>query len=563
MRKGRWINLIREGILKMNQPEFAKWLTQSTGVPVDASMVGKIESWGSVDIKKKNTKKVIPDPKIINLLESIFGVKTGNKILATRIIENTEEKEENTEEYYISSVTDTKNQDLIPIVYGYPAALRLNFFSREPKNKTLEKHNNSKFIIHVVSQATENLITNARVRFYSKRGTLQEDLTTYTDENGNAEIYSSTKNTNSMHFGSIRVDASLSGHWDYYQPDVTLHTSSPFNIELERVVIPSTSSVLSHFHSESRRLDQNCVPKVGVIDTGIDFNHPDLNVIEGFGFYSISSGTTSHADNGVGHGTHVAGIIGSSNQDSLGMAPGTSLISYRIFPDRSPATSNRDENINQGIGATFLDLRKAIIHAVNHECDIINISLDFDFSLDEYLDRKTKISSIKQECNRAFNRGIVVVAAAGNKARSKVAYPAAIDTVVGVSAMGRKNTVCHHSYDNKHFGLPKDISDHSNRFGKFSNYCKSKKNIQFVASGIGITSTIIGGGYGVMTGTSMACAVVSGVLANLLSQNPTIYNMPRNQERAIAMLNLLKNSDNLKNLNFGKKYQGDGMPVLK
>lgn len=132
--------------------------------------------------------------------------------------------------------------------------------------------------------------------------------------------------------------------------------------------------------------------KIAVIDTGIDYNHPDLfglgpdgKVIGGYDF--IDNDKTPFDTNG--HGTEVAGIIAADGALS-GIAPKAKLLAYRV--------SDTGESVSSDL------IVKAIEQAIIDKADIINISLG--------VNKTNKI--IDDSVNKAVNSGIVVVTAAGN-----------------------------------------------------------------------------------------------------------------------------------------------------
>ena len=132
--------------------------------------------------------------------------------------------------------------------------------------------------------------------------------------------------------------------------------------------------------------------KIAVIDTGVDFNHPDLlgwgeggKVIGGYNF--VQENQLPMDSNG--HGTKVAGII-AANGNTLGVAPNAKILAYKVSED--------------GEGVSSELIRKAIEKAIEDKADIINISLGVN---------KTN-SKIDNAVNHALNNGIFVVTAAGN-----------------------------------------------------------------------------------------------------------------------------------------------------
>ena len=132
--------------------------------------------------------------------------------------------------------------------------------------------------------------------------------------------------------------------------------------------------------------------KIAVIDTGVDFNHPDLfgwgpdgKVIGGYNF--INENQLPMDTNG--HGTKVAGII-AADGNTLGVAHKAKILAYKVSED--------------GEGVSSELIRKAIEKAIEDKADIINISLGVN---------KTN-SKIDSAVNHAWDNGIFVVTAAGN-----------------------------------------------------------------------------------------------------------------------------------------------------
>jgi len=132
--------------------------------------------------------------------------------------------------------------------------------------------------------------------------------------------------------------------------------------------------------------------KIGIIDTGIDYNHPDLL---GFGPSGKVVGGYDFVDNDnkpidtTGHGTEVAGII-AADGNLKGVAPKAKLFSYKV--------SSNGESVSSDL------IVKAIHRAIEDKVNVINISLGVNKTNDE----------IDQAVNEAVKNGIIVVVAAGN-----------------------------------------------------------------------------------------------------------------------------------------------------
>ena len=240
---------------------------------------------------------------------------------------------------------------------------------------------------------------------------------------------------------------------------------------------------------------------VAVIDTGVNEMSGELPVAARSHFIGSSD------NDGAGHGTHVAGIIAARVNGSYGagIAPDATIKSYKVLGD-------------DGSGATSYSVA-AVRAAVKDGVDIINLSLG---SIAE--DPNFQIA-----LNEAYNAGVIVVAAAGNDGGLIDSYPACYDNVISVGA--------------------------TNEINKRSDYSNVNKKIDVCAPGSRIWSTNrTGGDYVDKSGTSMACPVVSGIIAVLLSSGKLGTKSPA---RVDATLNLMK-----KNSIFVHGMLGSGIPYL-
>ncbi|MGA7615874.1 MAG: S8 family serine peptidase [Thermoanaerobaculia bacterium] len=151
--------------------------------------------------------------------------------------------------------------------------------------------------------------------------------------------------------------------------------------------------------------------KVGIIDTGITKNHPDLASAYAGGFDFVENDDDPQDENG--HGTHVAGTIGARDNGIgvIGVAPDVQIYSLRIL--------GADGN------GSVSDEVKAVDWAIGHGINVINLSLG------------APDSSVLEEdaFQRAYDAGIVTVAASGNESAQAVDYPGAYPTVISVGAV--------------------------------------------------------------------------------------------------------------------------------
>ena len=219
--------------------------------------------------------------------------------------------------------------------------------------------------------------------------------------------------------------------------------------------------------------------KVGILDTGIDYNHEDLKGNYRGGYNFVGNNNNPIDDNG--HGTHVAGIIAAEDNGIgvVGVAPQAYLYSVKILSFDS-------------IGA-ISDVVSGLEWSVDNGMHVINLSLG---SEDNSI-------SVGRAINNTYNAGILIASAAGNSGNAagsgnNMDFPAKYDGVVSVGAT--------------------DIND--NR-AKFSS---TGPKLELSAPGADILSTLNGNKYGKLSGTSMSCPHVTGVAALIMSADPGITN---------------------------------------
>ena len=205
-----------------------------------------------------------------------------------------------------------------------------------------------------------------------------------------------------------------------------------------------------------------------VIDTGIDFDHPDLSV-DATRSKSFVTGVTS-ADDENGHGTHVAGIIAARNNTFgvLGVASGASLVSLRVLDKEGKGTlSSMIQALNY-------------IQANGKAGDVVNMSLGED-QVSDILD---------QQVQKTAAKGIYIAIAAGNEGKAANLY-----------SPGRAN-------GNNIYTV--SAVDSLDNYASFSNF--GNDVVDYAAPGVRILSTYKDGLYAKMSGTSMAAPHVAGLL---------------------------------------------------
>ncbi len=212
---------------------------------------------------------------------------------------------------------------------------------------------------------------------------------------------------------------------------------------------------------------------VGVLDTGVDSNHPDLigKVI------TDNSVSTDDTVDSIGHGTEVSGIIAANtnnNQGIAGIAWNTMILPVKVT----------DENGQARVSTVVAALDKAYSSGAK----IIQISLSTSqFS-----------QTLKDAIALAQSRGLLIVSTGGNTAIREVRYPAAFDGVIGVGA--------------------------TDQSGKIESYSTTGDHISLVAPGSSIYTTSIDSGYAAVSGTSFSAPQVSGTAALIWSVVPTLTN---------------------------------------
>lgn len=215
---------------------------------------------------------------------------------------------------------------------------------------------------------------------------------------------------------------------------------------------------------------------VAVLDTGVDYTHPDLKnrVLKSKGYNFVDNNSDTMDDNG--HGTHVSGIIAANANDNIGIAGIDGTLDVKIIPIKV-LDSNGEGDIN--------DIVKGIKYAADNGADIINLS----FGANE----KSKL--IAEAISYAKSKGVFVVAAAGNDNEDSDNISPAGDGAFTVAAM---------SYNYKK--------------ASFSDYGNC---IKVSAPGVEILSTVPGG-YEAWDGTSMAAPVATGIAAMVKAEDPNL-----------------------------------------
>jgi thermitase len=212
---------------------------------------------------------------------------------------------------------------------------------------------------------------------------------------------------------------------------------------------------------------------VAIIDTGIDYNHPDLagRVIKGRDF----ANNDDDPMDGHAHGTHCAGIAGASADNGIGIAgvaPGVSLMAVKVLSDSGSGTTDA--------------VCGGIVWAADQGAHVISLSLGGPGG------KEAKQAAV----DYARSKGAVVVAAMGNNGANVAVYPGASKGVIGVGATTAEDTRA--------------------SFSNFGDW------IAVAAPGHQILSTVPNGGFAAYSGTSMATPHVAGLAGLVRSAFPAL-----------------------------------------
>ena len=232
--------------------------------------------------------------------------------------------------------------------------------------------------------------------------------------------------------------------------------------------------------------------KVAIIDTGIDYTHPDLDANYKGGYDFVNVDADPKDDNG--HGTHCAGIVAAEDNDIgvIGVAPEAYLYAVKVL---------------DSTGSGYLsDVVAGIEWTVDNGMHVVSMSIGTD----------TDYTTLHDACDAAYAAGAVLVAAAGNdylrrgRAESDtVDYPARYSSVIAVGATDETNVK--------------------------ASWSSTGSALELAAPGVNIYSTLptypvtmsadYGYNYGTASGTSMACPHVTGTVSLIMVSHPEWSNV--------------------------------------
>ena len=226
--------------------------------------------------------------------------------------------------------------------------------------------------------------------------------------------------------------------------------------------------------------------RVAVLDTGVDANHPALSG-------SLATGkdcTGQGIADGHGHGTHVAGTVTGID---VGVAAGALVVPVKVLG-------------NDGSGYWSWIICGVDWVSAQGNIPVANMSLGGSSSEDP---GTCGSSTLHQAICNSVSKGTAYAVAAGNSAKSATSFvPATYPEVITVSAFEDRDGVSCTTG-----------STCEERIASFSNYGTP---VDVTAPGVGITSSVPGGGYASWNGTSMAAPHVAGVAALVLEKTPNL-----------------------------------------
>ncbi|WP_435064741.1 S8 family peptidase [Halobaculum sp. EA56] len=235
--------------------------------------------------------------------------------------------------------------------------------------------------------------------------------------------------------------------------------------------IDRTDSEVAHANG-----DTGAGADVAIIDTGIDSDHPDLeaNLGAGKAFVSAKGPYAEDWDDDNDHGTHCAGIADADDNTEgvVGVSTEATLHAVKVLDKRG--------------SGSFSDVAAGIEYTADQGWDVGSLSLG----------ASSGSQTVKDACTYAYDKGVLLVAAAGNDGPCTdcVGYPAAYSECIAVASSASGDTL--------------------------SDFSSTGPEVELIAPGSDIYSTVIGG-YDTFSGTSMACPHVSGAGAQLMANGYT------------------------------------------
>ena len=275
---------------------------------------------------------------------------------------------------------------------------------------------------------------------------------------------------------------------EYIGQDKIIHAFLDHGSQILPLSVDRVDGDLSSINDKKGKVNAD----IAVLDTGIDLNHEDLNVVQDQTFVS----GTGTADDDHGHGTHIAGIAAAEDNEIgiVGIAPGARLWAVKVLE-------------SSGFG-DISTLVKGIDY-VTENSDKIDVAV-------ASLGCECESIALHQAITNAVESGITFVVASGNNGKNANTFtPANHPSVISVSAIVDSDGKCGGDGPQTPYG--KDDS-----LASFSNYGSV---VDIAAPGVEIFSTFKSNSYSTMTGTSMAAPHVAGAAALYISTHSNVSPM--------------------------------------
>jgi subtilisin family serine protease len=234
---------------------------------------------------------------------------------------------------------------------------------------------------------------------------------------------------------------------------------------------------------------------IAILDTGVQKDHPDLNVYKCFSFIGnpFSGTPLDTCDDRNGAGTHAAGTAAAidNNIGIVGKAPGAKIWAIKVFDDTG--------------SATFSDILEALYYIYSHanEIDVVNLNIGGPGTF----------PPVEYAITNLVNKGIVVVVGAGwHNMDANNWTPARTPAAITVSAISDSDGKC---------GRDGRATTHGGSDDSFATYSNHGSVVDIAAPGTDVLSTYINSSYTRMSGTAMAASNVAGAAALYISMNPS------------------------------------------
>ena len=267
--------------------------------------------------------------------------------------------------------------------------------------------------------------------------------------------------------GNPSIDAGVMQSASIYQPEPLIINPEPLITNIDAPYVDKQWALSKINMSRLWQITTGSQEvMVAILDTGIDRSHEELDGLI-IAEADFTDDVSPNPNDAYGHGTHIAGIIAAKDNGLgiIGVAPECRLLNVKVADDTGRCQA--------------LALAKGIVWAANRGANVINISIEIRESSPE----------LEEAIDYAWNHGCLLVAAAGNDGSESPVYPAYYENCIAVAATKQDDSLA-------------PLSNHS-------------EWVDVAAPGFDIYSTLPDNGYGHKSGTSFACAYVSGMAALL------------------------------------------------